>query len=147
VSNEIVHIMDIFTTMAKFAGAPVPTDRPIDGVDQTEFLLGKQTKSNREGVLIYVDGDLQAVKWRDWKLHFWWQLEPQSGKDSLGAIKLEVPYLFNLLMDPQEETDVRTANTWVLVPISRMISDFQRSLKKFPSIPPGTPDPYEPPKT
>jgi len=82
--------MDIFTTVANITGAPVPTDRAIDGVDQTEFLLGRQAKSNREGVLVYVNGDLHAVKWRDWKLHFWWQVEPQSGKDVWGSVKLEV---------------------------------------------------------
>ena len=146
VSNEIVHVMDIFTTVANITGAPVPTDRAIDGVDQTEFLLGRQAKSNREGVLVYVNGDLHAVKWRDWKLHYWWQVEPQSGKDVWGAVKLEVPYLFNLLTDPQEETDVRTANSWVVVPVSRMISEFQASLKKYPPIAPGTPDPYQAPR-
>src|SRR5262249_44398803 len=41
VSNEIVHEADTFTTFAKIAGAAVPEDRPIDGVDQTDFLLGK----------------------------------------------------------------------------------------------------------
>lgn len=146
VSNEIVHVMDVFPTVAKIAGAPLPTDRAIDGVDQTEFFLGKQIKSNREGFLIYVEGELHAAKWRDWKLHYWWQLEPQSGKDIWGAVKLEVPYLFNLLTDPQEETDVRTANTWVVVPVSRMIREFQESLKKYPPIAPGAPDPYQPPK-
>src|SRR5262249_18881330 len=49
VSNEIVHEVDTFTTFAKIAGAKVPQDRPIDGVDQTNFLRGKSEKSNREG--------------------------------------------------------------------------------------------------
>ena len=37
VSNEIVHEVDTFTTFARIAGAQVPQDRPIDGVDQTRF--------------------------------------------------------------------------------------------------------------
>ena len=40
VSNEIVHQVDTFTTLASVAGVPVPTDRAIDGVDQTDFLAG-----------------------------------------------------------------------------------------------------------
>src|SRR5207253_9646580 len=48
-SNEIVHEVDTFTTFAKIAGAQVPQDRPIDGTDQTDFLLGKSERSNREG--------------------------------------------------------------------------------------------------
>src|SRR5690349_18867304 len=34
VSNEIVHAVDTFTTLAKLAGASVPQDRAVDGVDQ-----------------------------------------------------------------------------------------------------------------
>jgi hypothetical protein len=28
----------------------------------------------------------------------------------------------------------------------RVVSDFERSLKRYPPITPGTPDPYTPPK-
>jgi arylsulfatase A-like enzyme len=49
VSNEIVHAVDTYTTLARIAGASVPQDHPIDGVDQTDFLLGKSEKSSREG--------------------------------------------------------------------------------------------------
>ncbi|KAH8882454.1 alkaline phosphatase-like protein [Thozetella sp. PMI_491] len=34
-SNEIVHVNDIFTTIISLTGSTVPSDRPIDGVDQT----------------------------------------------------------------------------------------------------------------
>jgi arylsulfatase A-like enzyme len=49
VNNEIVHEVDTFTTRAKIGGASVPQDRAIDGVDHTDFLLGKSDKSNRPG--------------------------------------------------------------------------------------------------
>ena len=39
--------------------APVPKDRPIDGVDQTDFLLGKSEQSSREGFPVFV-----ADRWR-----------------------------------------------------------------------------------
>src|SRR5262245_34816870 len=51
VSNEIVHEIDIFPTLAAATGAPVPTDRAIDGVNQLPFLEGKQAKSNRDSVI------------------------------------------------------------------------------------------------
>jgi N-sulphoglucosamine sulphohydrolase, C-terminal len=63
VSNELVHEADTFTTLATIAGASVPQDRPIDGVDQTDFLLGKSDKSNREGFPVFVADRLEAVKW------------------------------------------------------------------------------------
>jgi arylsulfatase len=73
VNNEIVHIVDLFTTLARVGGAEVPKDRPIDGVDQLDFFLGKQETSNREGLPAYVADRLSAVKWRNWKVHFIWQ--------------------------------------------------------------------------
>jgi arylsulfatase A-like enzyme len=40
VSNEIIHIVDLFTTLAHVGGVEIPKDRPIDGVDQMDFFLG-----------------------------------------------------------------------------------------------------------
>ena len=45
------------------------TTGPIDGVDQSDFFLGKQENSNREGFPAYVADRLSAVKWRNWKMH------------------------------------------------------------------------------
>jgi arylsulfatase A-like enzyme len=53
-SNEIVHVADLYTTLARVANAPVPADRPIDGVDQLDFFKGARSKSNREGHLYYI---------------------------------------------------------------------------------------------
>lgn len=67
VSNEIAHEVDTFTTFAKIASAAVPADRPINGVDQSDFLLGKSEKSAREGFPVFVADRLEAVKWRNCK--------------------------------------------------------------------------------
>lgn len=142
-SNEIVHEADTFTTLANIAGAAVPTDRPIDGVDQSDFLLGKSEKSNREGLPVFVADRLEAVKWRNWKIVFydderdWWT----------PPAKLGEPKLFDLITDPKEEypaTGMR--NTWVSGPAMKIVTDFEASLKRYPPIPPGTPDPYTPPR-
>src|SRR5207244_7709254 len=53
-TNEIVHITDLYPTLAHVAGAKVPKDRPIDGVDQLDFLLGKREKSSRESFVYYI---------------------------------------------------------------------------------------------
>lgn len=66
VSNEIVHEVDTYTTLASFAGASVPGDRVIDGVDDTDFLLGKSDKSAREAFPVFVADRLEAIKWHNW---------------------------------------------------------------------------------
>jgi arylsulfatase A-like enzyme len=73
VSNEIVHGVDMFATLAKIADAKVPNDRPMDSLDQSAFFLGTSEKSAREGFPIWGADILLAVKWRNWKLHFYKQ--------------------------------------------------------------------------
>ena len=141
VSNEIVHVTDIYTTLAKIAGATLPADRPIDGVDQSEFFFGKREKSNREGFVYFIKDELRAAKWRDWKMHVIWETEPNS-----GPVHLETPWVFNLTQDPKEETDVGTQHSWVRRPLRVLIQDFQQSLKIHPPIPPGAPDNHIPVK-
>ncbi len=139
VSNEIVHEVDTFATFARLAGAKTPTDRIIDGVDQTDFFLGKQEKSNREGFPCYVADVLHAVKWRNWKVHFVWQeymFDPPQ--------PLPNPRMHNLIEDPKERHSISTLNTWVYHPVMKIVSEFQASLRKEPPIPAGTPDPYQP---
>lgn len=139
VSDEIVHIADLYPTLLGAAGAEVPNDRVIDGVDQRDFFCGKQDNSNREGFVYYIKEEMRAAKWRQWKMHFIWEEEVND-----GAIKLESPYLFNLIQDPKEETNVALEASWVRGAIMRMVHDFRESLKENPPIPPGTPDPYVP---
>jgi arylsulfatase A-like enzyme len=141
VNNEIVHIVDMFTTLASAGGAEVPQDRPIDGVDQSDFFHGKQENSNREGFVAYVADRLSAVKWRNWKMHLIWQVNMFDPPQ-----KLPLPKLINLLTDLKEERDVVAYNTWILEPMMKIIGGFLQSLKKYPPIPAGTPDPYVPPK-
>lgn len=139
VTNEIIHVTDLYPTLARIAGATVPADRPIDGVDQLDFFCGRQEKSNREGFVYYIKQELRAAKWRDWKMHIVWEPEPNAGPNHL-----ETPWIFNLTQDPKEETDVGTEASWVRGPLRKMIQQFQDSLKAHPPIPPGAADDFVP---
>ncbi|HXC95300.1 MAG TPA: arylsulfatase [Edaphobacter sp.] len=141
VSNEIVHIVDMYPTLARVGGAAVPTDRPIDGIDQLDFFLGKQENSNREGFPAYVADRLSAVKWHNWKMHFIWQVNMYD-----PPIRLAEPKIVNLLTDLKEERDVAAKTSWVSVPMVKILTEWEQSLKKYPPIKAGTPDPYVPPK-
>jgi hypothetical protein len=81
--------------------------------------------------------------WRTgWKFAFydeqrdWWS----------PPIKLGVPKVFDLITDPKEEypaTGLRSS--WSAEPAMKIVAEFEHSLKKYPPIAPGTPDPYTPP--
>ncbi|MCC7484303.1 MAG: arylsulfatase [Burkholderiales bacterium] len=139
VSDGIVHVTDLYTTLAAIAGAELPRDRPVDGIDQREFLEGRREKSSREGFVFYIKQELRAVKWREWKMHLVWETEPNT-----GTRHLETPWIFNLVRDPKEETDVGTEASWVRRPLRLMIESFHRSLRAHPPIPPGAPDDHVP---
>jgi arylsulfatase A-like enzyme len=141
VSNEIVHEVDTYTTLSKITGVQVPNDRPVDGVDQSDFLLGKTEKSAREGFPVFVADRMEAVKWKNWKVAFYdeqrdWFTPPAK----LGGVKV-----FNLITDPKEEfPEIGVRNSWVAGPAIKVVVDFEKSLKQYPPIAPGTPDPYIP---
>jgi arylsulfatase len=138
-SNEIVHSMDLFPTLAKIAGGAVPTDRAFDGIDQTEFMLGNQEKSNREGVIIYQGAKIYGVKWQNWKVLF-------SELDTIFSPTLtyDTPRIYNLLNDPGERENVLFPNTWVAEKALPQLTEHAASFKDHPAIPAGTPDPYTP---
>ena len=96
VTDEIIHQVDFFPTLAAAAGADiVPKDRAIDGVNQLPFLEGKQPKSNRDHALFFANHQLRAVKWHEWKLHYAYL--PEAGVAPVPPLMR----LFNLLSDPE----------------------------------------------
>jgi len=135
VSNEIVHAIDLFPTLANIVGADLPKDRIMDGADQLDFLMGKSEKSARESVIIYIGNELFGLKWRNWKL-----LLKQMDEHSPYAVRtLAYPTIYNLLVDPKEEVpELNYLNdTWVDFPLYQVLEDHQASIEKDP----GTPDP------
>ncbi|MGI9473336.1 MAG: sulfatase-like hydrolase/transferase, partial [Rubripirellula sp.] len=142
VSNEIVHEMDLFATFANVAGGRVPDDRLIDSVDQSDFFSGKQKKSNRDAIVVYVGEDIYGVKWRNWKMMF---KEVERGTDAV--VEYPLPRFYNLFTDPKEEYPLlpeSLGNLWVRWPAGKVLADHTASLTKETPVPPGAPDPYSP---
>ena len=140
-SDEIVHEMDLYPTFASIVGGKVPDDRVIDGVDQTDFLLGEQEKSNREGVIVYMGSDVWGVKWRNWKVNMKEQDNILSPTRSYG-----MPRIYNLHKDPGETQNVIFPETWVPKAALGQLGAHVVSLRSNPPIKPGTKDPYVPPE-
>jgi arylsulfatase len=141
VSDEIVHEMDLFPTLARIAGGKVPEDRVIDGIDVFDHLLGQEDESGREGFVVYMGNDIFGVKWRSWKIH----LKEQEAWNGVLQ-EYTMPRVYNLMNDPQERDNVVFPHTWVLKAGLPQLEEHVASLKKYPPIPTGTPDPYKPSK-
>jgi len=111
--------MDLFNTSVHLAGAEakIPTDRYIDGIDQTSFLLHDEGLGNRECVFFWFKSDLMAVRLREYKQHVKVIL-PQSTFMHIDMATVNdvgtAPWLFNLYIDPKEELPVgHRMNAWL----------------------------------
>lgn len=143
VSNEIVHIVDLFPTLAGFTGAKVPKDRPIDGINMAGFFTGNSPGSGRDGFVIYVGDDLRAVKWKNWKWHFAWQETKYSPVERFSTL----PKIIDLTRDPREMRQAgQPYNGWLQYPVMKLVNDLQASIREFPNVPIGAPDSYRPPR-
>ena len=136
-SKEMFHVLDFFTTFAKITGAEIPDDRAIDGVDQTDFLMGKQENSNRDSRLVLYDGHKGpvAVRYKQFKFHFitYAKFNPfQSAPQVLG----QIPYVYNLDTDPKELFNL-FGRSGGIAPFEAMVRDvvapYMISLRKFPN--------------
>jgi arylsulfatase len=141
VSNELVHLVDLYTTLVLAGGGSVPEDRQIDGVDMRPFLLGDAEESGRDTLICMNGNRIQSIKWRQWKANLF---EQDSFMGTWAP--LNEPHLFNLEWDPREEHQVGFPHAWVVYPMGHAAAAFMKTLVVEPPIKPGTPDPYTPPK-
>ena len=132
VSNEIFHQIDLFPTLASFIGVDIPKDRTIDGVDQSDFLMGKTNKSARESLVIYIGNELFGAKWRNWKI-----LIKEMDEDGYGIKNMAYPSVYNLIVDPKEEVpELNYLNdTWVDFPLYQVLEDHEVSIDGDPGSP------------
>lgn len=90
-SDAITSMMDVLPTFAKLAGATLPTDRKLDGVDVFSVLTGSPARPPRDSFLYYRGLVLEAVRSGPWKLHLargeLYQLEQDIGEASNVADK------------------------------------------------------------
>ena len=144
-NNEIVHEMDLLPTFAKIINQQLPEDRIIDGIDQTNFFLGKQDSSNRESVIVYVGKELFGVKWRNYKM-----MSKEIDKAFADPIRsYGVPLIYDLHVDPKEENPLNSQwyhSGWIRWPAGDALVKHLATFKIEAPIKPGTPDLYVPKK-
>jgi arylsulfatase len=158
ITNEIVHHMDWFPTFAAAAGKDdikedlldgykskaLGRDYKIhlDGYNILPLLTGESDKSGRNEIFYFSDdGDLTALRYRDWKAIFMEQrVEATLQAWAEPFVPLRVPLLFNLRRDPFERAQL-TSNTyydWLIdrvylfVPAQAYVGQFLASFKEYP---------------
>ena len=136
VAGDIVHVTDLFTTFARLGGATaeIPTDRIIDGIDQTSLMLNGDTHGRRDYVFLYNINKLEAVVKEQYKLAI-----PGGNLDN--AILAD---FYDLFRDPQERYPVSTEiGAWGGAKFVRMIQRHMKRKVKYPDERPAIGMPYE----
>ncbi len=102
VVTDMGSALDVVVTAAALAGATLPGDRVLDGVDLSPVLRGSG-RSPRNQLLYYWDSELRAIRKGKYKAHF-----ITSGAYGEGGPRTvhAPPLLFDLAEDPGERFDV-----------------------------------------
>jgi arylsulfatase len=138
VTEEMLSAHDWYPTFAALAGASdkVPTDRPIDGIDASRFLLGQSTTSGRESILFFgPDGSLMSVKWHNIKA----VLRYCEGIDQ-PIVTPSWPMVFDLASDPGEMyniMDTKLDMGWMVGVALKFVADYEKSIAQYPNIKTG----------
>ncbi|MFI5001783.1 MAG: arylsulfatase, partial [Reyranellales bacterium] len=140
-SYAMFSIMDFLPTLAHIVGGKLPTDRPIDGIDQTDVLLGTSASGHRDSLLSFIGADLVAVRWKQWRFYMT-DIRPtgsgpqrQVGLFSSSAPMAGYPKVYNIEMDPHEDLVVGGIFSWTSGPGHKVIEDYLETLKKYPNPP------------
>jgi arylsulfatase len=139
-SYAMFSIMDFMPTFAQIVGGKMPTDRAIDGVDQTDVLLGKSAIGHRESLLSFIGADLVAVRWKQWRVYFT-DVHPtgigpqrQPGIFSTNG-PMAYPKAYNIEMDPHEDLIVGGMFGWTSGPALKAVEEYLATVKKYPNPP------------
>jgi arylsulfatase len=133
--NDIIHVTDLFTSLARIGGAydKIPRDRLIDGVDQSALMLMGETHGRRDCVFIYSGNRLESVVKEQFKLD-----TPGPGVNPIGAD------FYDLFRDTREEYPVSTEiGAWGGAEFVRIIQRHMMRKKKYPDEGPARGIPYE----
>ena len=155
-SNEIFSHTDMLPTLLAAAGEPDIVEKlkkghkagnktfkvHIDGYNLLPFLKGEVKENPRKGFLYWSDdGDLMALRYGNWKLHFMEQRAQGFGVWQEPFVTLRVPKLYNLRSDPFEratEDATMFYDKWsadrmfLLVPAQVLVGQFLKTFEEFP---------------
>lgn len=107
VYNQPVQAIDLFSTIAAAAHAPLPADRKIDGVNLLPYITGTKVGAPHD-MLFWRDGPYLALIDKPWKLQV--------------ASRPDKTWLFNLQTDPTEQHNVASKHPEVVARLKRQLA-------------------------
>jgi arylsulfatase A-like enzyme len=114
--KEMIHVVDMFPTLAGLAGASVTKGKPLDGLDVWST-ISSGAPSPRQEIVYNIEPFRGGVRIGDWKLI--WRTPLPS------AIEL-----YNIPQDPSEKTNLADSNTAKVAELQKRIEQLAKESAK-----------------
>ena len=120
-SDAMFASIDFMPTFANLAGFKAPADRPIDGIDQTELLLGKTDKGRDS--FFFKNNAVRRGKWKYIKAGF------KDHGYSIEDKPVKVDQLYDLEADLGEQSNVAGEHPELVSELRAMLEQFGKNAK------------------
>ena len=128
----------LFNTSLALGGIEnkIPTERYIDGVNQTSFLLADDGDTNRQAVFSYNQADFSAIRWANFKGYFMvFQIDQPFSNISMSTFApvAVAPWIFDIYRDPKERLTRSNGDyEWIYGPILQLQKAHAATFVKYP---------------
>lgn len=114
--------LDLFPTIVAAAGAPLPGDRVIDGIDILPYVTGTDEAAAPARPIFWRDGHYQAMRLDGWKLQF--------------AERPNKTWLYNLNEDPTEQVNLAEENPEKVAELKALVEAHNATQREplFPAV-------------
>jgi arylsulfatase len=152
ICNDVISLEDWLPTFLAAAGDPDIKDKlkagltvgektfktHLDGYNFMPFFKGEAAEAPRREIFYFDDNaSLNAIRVRDWKIHF----KIMEGNLAAAVLKpLNMPHVINLRQDPFERFPTESSmyfrwwadKLWTFVPAQMIVGQFLQSFREFP---------------
>ena len=106
--------MDFLPSITKLIGGNLPSKK-IDGIEMTDLFFSNENSSKRDSFLYYNEDELEAIRYKNWKLHF-------KKEDKL------INELYDLDSDISEKVNLYSSHKEIVSKLSTLADEFRKSL-------------------
>ncbi|AMV31024.1 Arylsulfatase [Pirellula sp. SH-Sr6A] len=114
--DGLIHVVDLFPTIAKLCGASATPEKPLDGLD-VWGTISRGTASPRTEIVYNVEPFRAGIRQGDWKL-IWRTPLPESME------------LYNIKYDPAEAKDLAGQNPDIVATLKQRASELSKTMAK-----------------
>lgn len=123
--DALASTIDLLPTIAALTGAPLPSDRIIDGMDISALLKGEAKTVRTEFLYYAMTGRIEGIRQGDWKL----LIKQPGGKNGTQTPPKPTVMLFNLATDLGEKTNLAAEKPDLVERLQERMTELNASIE------------------